>query len=98
MNRSILSQNERDIFKLPLAIRLKQGLDGMAEVLFDNALKKQGKKLENPMFKRKKQLYRFTAGNDKANCFLIAFILQVETQLRVFQCYFNPKLWPKYLI
>ena len=60
MNRSILSQNERDIFKLPLAIRLKQGLDGMAiwiemaEVLFDNALyKKQGKTLENPMFRRK---------------------------------------------
>ena len=61
MNRSILSQNERDIFKLPLAIRLKQGLDGMViwiemtEVLFDNALKKQGKKLENLMFRRKKK-------------------------------------------
>ena len=61
MDRSVLTHTDREVFNLPLSQRLKQGMNGLAlwidmvEMLFDNALKKRGKKLENPMFKRKKQ-------------------------------------------
>ena len=60
MDRHILTQEDREVFKLPLRQRVKQGIMGlslwidMVESLFDNALKKEGKKLENPMFRRKK--------------------------------------------
>ena len=61
MDRSILSHADRAVFNLPLSQRLKQGMQGLAlwinmvEMLFDDALNKKGSKLENPMFKRKKQ-------------------------------------------
>ena len=61
MDRSILSLADRAVFNLPLSQRLKQGMQGLAlwinmvEMLFDDALNKKGSKLENPMFKRKKQ-------------------------------------------
>ena len=56
MDRSILSQKEREVFKLPLSIRHKQGLEGIAlwinttETIFDVALRCSGSKLEHPMF------------------------------------------------
>ena len=59
MDRGLLTLDEKEVFKLPIEQRLKQGIQGLAlwidmtEMIHDNARKKVGKRIENPMFKRK---------------------------------------------